>query len=143
MNTPGVKISSYLARLGIGFFVLVILGIIIWPHLWSAKASIPEVPVTHFAAPPSPIATPSISHLMPAVSPVQSTPVPKARPTPCQPCIEAAKEVLARYLAAIRTGAGADNREEQRNVYEAPQVGSNTNHPVYVPGVSGNEQSHF
>ena len=72
----------------------------------------------------------------------QASSTPKAQPTPCQPCIEAAREVLTRYLAAIRTGAGADNREERPNVYEAPQVNANANHPVYVPAVPGNDQLH-
>ena len=112
MSTPGVKISSRLARIGIGFIALVILGIIVWPHLWPAKATIPEVPVTHFLPAPSPIATPSLRKLLPLPA-AQATPTPKAGPTPCQPCIEAANEVLQRYLTAIRTGAGADNREEQ------------------------------
>src|SRR5207245_810068 len=103
MSNPGVKISSRLARIGAGFILLVIVGVIVWPHLWHASASIPEVPVTHFAPPPSPIATPSFTRLMPT-APTQATPAPKAQPTPCQPCIEAAREVLQRYLAAIRTG---------------------------------------
>ena len=141
MNTPGVKISSRLAKLGLGFLALVILGVFIWPHLWPAKASIPEVPVTHFATPPSPIPTPSFKKLLP-MPVAQSTPVPKARPTPCQPCIEAANEVLQRYLKAIRDGAGADNREEKPNVYESPQVYSNTNHPVFVPSVPTLGQPH-
>src|SRR5713101_3639201 len=140
-TTPGVKISSRLAKIGAGFIVLVILGIVVWPHLWTAKASIPEVPVTHFQPAPSPIATPSLRKLLPLPA-AQSSSTPKARPTPCQPCIEAAREVLTRYLAAIRTGAGADNREERPNVYEAPQVNANANHPVYVPAVPGNDQLH-
>ena len=141
MNTPGVKISGRLARIGVGFIVLVILGVIVWPHLWTAKASIPEVPITHFQPAPSPIATPSLRKLLPLPA-AQSSPTPKARPTPCQPCIEAANEVLARYLAAIRTGAGADNREEQRNVYQAPQVVPNSNPPVWVPSPTVNGQLH-
>jgi cell division septation protein DedD len=142
MNTPGLKISSRLARIGLGFLALVIVGVIVWPHLWSAKASIPEVPVTHFAAPPSPIATPSFRKLLPLPI-AQPSASPKAQPTPCQPCIEAANEVLTRYLHAIRTGAGADNREEKPNVYEAPQMVPNAPHPVYVPTVPGNDQPHF
>ncbi len=141
MNTPGVKISGRLARIGVGFIVLVILGVIVWPHLWTAKASIPEVPITHFQPAPSPIATPSFRKLLPLPI-AQSTPTPKAQPTPCQPCIEAANEVMARYLAAIRTGAGADNREERPNVYEAPQVNSNTPPPVWRPVPSATNQLH-
>jgi hypothetical protein len=140
-NTPGVKISSRLAKIGIGFMALVIVGVFLWPHLWTSKAAIPEVPLTHFAAPPSPIPTPSLRKLMP-LSPVQATPAPKAQPTPCQPCIEAANEVLQRYLKAIRDGAGADQREEQHNVFETPQVYPNTNHPVFVPTVPAVEQPH-
>lgn len=134
MNTPGVKISARLAKLAVGFIVLVIAGVFIWPHLWPTKASIPEVPVTHFAQPPSPIATPSLAKLVP-LSPLQATPAPKAQPTPCQPCIEAANEVLTRYLHAIRTGAGTEDREEQRNVFESP-VYSNQNHSFYEPWCS-------
>ena len=142
MNTPGVKISSRLAKIGVGFIALVVVGVFVWPHLWPAKASIPEVPVTHFAPPPHPIAAPSLTKVMPLpVAPVQASPTPQARPTPCQPCIEAANEVLQRYLKAIRDGAGADNRED-RNAYEAPQVYSNTNHPVYVPTTPALGQLH-
>ena len=140
MNTPGVKISSRLAKLAVAFIALVIVGVFVWPHLWNAKASIPEVPVTHFAAPPAPITAPSITHLMPA--PLQATPTPKAQPTPCQPCIEAANEVLQRYLHAIRDGAGADNRED-RNSYEVPQAFPNPNRPMRGPAVPPVEQSHF
>jgi hypothetical protein len=140
MNTPGVKISSRLAQIGIGFMALVIVGVFVWPHLWPAKASIPEVPVTHFASPPSPIPTPSLRKLLP-MPVAQSTPVPKAQPTPCQPCIEAASQVLQRYLHAIHDGAGDDNRED-RNAYEVPQIYPNTNHPVFVPSVPAVEQPH-
>jgi hypothetical protein len=144
MNTPGVKISSRLAKIGVGFIAFVILGVFVWPHLWSSKAAIPEVPPTHFAPPPSRIPTPSLRALMPP--PVaQATPVPKAQPTPCQPCIEAANEVLQRYLHAIRDGAGADNREDRNtygNIYEAPQVYPNTNHPIFVPSLPAVEQPH-
>jgi cell division septation protein DedD len=141
MNTPGVKVSSNLAKVMIGFIVLVIVGVFIWPHLWPAKASVPEIPVTKFAEPPRPIAAP-IPKLIPMVH-AQASPTPQARPTPCQSCIEAANEVLTRYLHAIRTGAGADNREEQRNVYESPQTVPNTNPPVWKPTVPGNEQFHL
>jgi len=140
-TTPGVKISSRLAKLAVGFIALVIVGVLVWPHLWTAKASIPEVPVTHFAPAPSPIPAPSLHAFLPL--PIsQTTPTPKAQPTPCQPCIEAANEVLARYLHAIRTGVGDDNREDQRNVYETPQVVSNPPPPVWRPSVSGNDQFH-
>jgi hypothetical protein len=141
VNTPGTKISPRLAKVGLALVIGVPAAFFILPRLWPAKASIPEVPVTHFAAPPSPIPTPSLTKFMP-VTHAQSTPTPKARPTPCQPCIEAANEVLQRYLTAIRTGAGADNREEKPNVYEAPQIYSNTNHPVFVPSVPVVEQPH-
>jgi hypothetical protein len=141
INTPGVKISSRLAKIACGFIGLVILGVFVWPHLWPAKASIPEVPVTHFAAPPSPIPTPSLKKFIP-LSPAQASPIPKAQPTPCQPCIEAANEVLQRYLHAIRDGAGTDQKEEQRNVFESPQLFPNTNHPVYVPAVPAVVQPH-
>jgi hypothetical protein len=143
MNTPGVKVSSRLAKIGIGFLAVIIIGVFAWPHFWTSKAAIPEIPVTHFAAPPSPIAAPTLPKIMPLVH-TQATPVPQARPTPCQPCIEAANEVLQRYLKAIHDGAGADNREErQRNIYEAPQVDPNTNHPIWQPPVVGYGQSHF
>jgi hypothetical protein len=141
MNTPGVKISPRLAKIGLALVIGVPAGFFILPRLWPAKASIPEVPVTHFAQPPSPIATPTIRKLMPLPA-AQASPTPKAQPTPCQPCIEAANEVLHRYLAAIRTGAGADNREEKPNVYESPQVYSNANHPVFVPSVPALQQPH-
>ena len=142
MNAPGTKISPRLAKVGLALLVGVPAGFFILPRLWPAKASIPEVPVTHFAAPPSPIATPApLTKILP-ITPLQPTPAPKAKPTPCQPCIEAANEVLARYLAAIRTGAGADNREEKPNVYESPQVYSNANHPVFVPSVPALQQPH-
>lgn len=142
-TTPGVKISSGLAKLAAGFSAVVMVGVFVWPHLWSTKASIPEVPVTHFAAPPSPIPSPSIRHLMPMpVAQPAATASPKAQPTPCQPCIEAANEVLTRYLHAIRTGAGADNREEQRNVYESPQVAS-TPAPVWRPAAPADGQFHY
>ena len=140
--TPGIKISSNLAKVMIGFIVVVMVGVFIWPHLWPAKASVPEIPVTKFAQPPRPIAAPSIPKLIPMVH-AQASPTPQARSTPCQPCIEAANEVLTRYLHAIRTGAGGDNREDQRNIYESPQVVPNTNPPVWRPPVSYNEQSHF
>jgi hypothetical protein len=125
-----------------GLIAVVVVGVIIWPHLWPAKASIPEIAPTHFAEPPKPITAPSIAKLMP-LAPVQATPTPKAQPTPCQPCIEAANEILARYLAAIRTGAGPDNREEKPNVYESPQVVPNAPAPVWRPIPSANGQSHF
>ena len=141
MNTPGTKINPRLAKIGLALVVGVPAGFFILPRLWPAKASIPEVPVTHFAAPPSPIPTPSLTKLMP-VTHAQSTPAPKAKPTPCQPCIEAANEVLQRYLHAIRTGAGADNREERPNVYEAPQMVPNAPPPVWRPAPSADGQLH-
>jgi hypothetical protein len=143
-TTPGVKISSGLAKLAAGFIAVVTVGVFIWPHLWPAKASIPEVPVTHFASPPSPIASPSIAKLMPLphLQPSAAT-SPKAQPTPCQLCIEAANEVLTRYLHAIRTGAGADNREQQRNTYESPQVVPNTPAPVWRPAAPADGQFHY
>ncbi len=141
LNTPGVKISPRLAKVGLALAIGVPAGFFILPHLWIAKASIPEVAPAHFAAPPSPIAPPAMRKLLPLPA-AQASSTPKAQPTPCQPCIEAAREVLTRYLAAIRTGAGADNREERPNVYEAPQVNANANHPVYVPAVPGNDQLH-
>jgi hypothetical protein len=141
MNPPGVKINSRLAKVGLALVIGVPAGFFILPRLWPAKASIPEVPVTHFAAPPSPIATPSIRKLMPLPA-AQASSSPKAQPTPCQPCIEAAREVLTRYLAAIRTGAGADNREERPNVYESPQVISNAPHNVWVPNATALQQPH-
>jgi hypothetical protein len=142
MNTPGVKIGSRPIKLFLGLVAVVIVGVIIWPHLWPAKAPIPDIAPTHFAEPPKPITAPSIAKFMP-LAPVQATPTPKAQPTPCQPCIEAANEVLARYLAAIRTGAGPDNREEKPNVYETPQVVPNAPAPVWRPVPSANGQSHF
>jgi hypothetical protein len=141
MNTPGVKISPRLAKIGLALVIGVPAGFFILPRLWPAKASIPEVPVTHFAQPPSPIATPTIRKLMPFPA-AQASPTPKAQPTPCQPCIEAANEVLQRYLAAIRTGAGADNREEKPNVYESPQMVPNPPVSVWRPVVPSNDQLH-
>ena len=143
MNTPGTKISTRLAKVGLALVIGVPAGFFILPHLWPAKASIPEVPVTHFAEPPKPIVAPSLPKLIPQA--MQSTPTasPKAQPTPCQPCIEAANEVLQRYLHAIRTGAGADNREEQRNIYEVPQqMVPNAPHNVWVPNAPALQQPH-
>ena len=142
MNTPGVKISPRLAKVGLALVIGVPAGFFILPRLWPAKASIPEVPVTHFAAPPSPIATPApLAKILP-ITPAQATPVAKPTPTPCQPCIEAAREVLTRYLTAIRTGAGADNREEKPNVYTAPQVVPDPPHNVWIPSLPPNGQFH-
>jgi len=141
VNTPGVKISSRLAKVGLALVIGVPAGFLILPRLWPAKASIPEIPVTHFQAPPSPIATPSLRKLLPLPI-AQPAASPKAKPTPCQPCIEAANEVLQRYLTAIRTGAGADNREEQRNIYDSPQMVPNPPHNVWVPNAPALQQSH-
>jgi hypothetical protein len=143
VNTPGTRISGRLAQLAVAFLIVVGFVALSWPHMWSSKPSIPNIPVTKFSEPqhvvmPQPIAPPSIKALAPMVVP---HPTPQARPTPCQACIAAANEVLMRYLHAIRDGAGADNREE-RNVYEAPKVYPNPAPPVFVPGALSYDESH-
>jgi hypothetical protein len=145
VNTPGTRISGRLAQLAVAFFIVVTAGALMWPRMWTSKPSIPNIPVTKFAEPqhvvmPQPIAPPSIKTLAPMVM-VHPTPTPQARPTPCQPCIEATNEVLMRYLHAIRDGAGTDDREE-RNVYEIPKADPNAPHPIYVPGAAGYGQLH-
>ncbi len=142
MSQPGVKISSRLAQLAVAFIIIVIAGTLLWPRMHMAKPEVPVVPVTQFAPPPKPIAPPAITSPVAKLLPIplQPTPAatPQAKPTPCQPCIEAANEVLARYLHAIRTGAGTDDHED-RNVFEAPKVFSNPSHPVWVPAVPSHD----
>jgi hypothetical protein len=141
--TPGVKLSKRLAMIAASFIAILIAMTFAWPHLHFNTAAVPVVPVTHFAPPPptplpTPIPTPSMTILPHTQAQASSTATPRARATPCQPCTEAANEVLARYLHAIRDGAGDDD-SERRNVYEAPQIFPNQNHPVYVPATPSNE----
>lgn len=138
MNPAGVKISSKLAKGFVGFLVIVAAGVLMWPRLWKSQPATPEIPVTRFADPPRPIQPPQIAKLLPLpIAQAAPSATPKAQPTPCQPCIEAANEVLARYLAAIRTGAGSDDRDEHRSVYEIPQANPSPSHPVFIPAIPG------
>ena len=129
---PGRPINPRLAKLALGVISFIALGIFIWPHLRRAKASIPEVPITHLSIPQAAQAIVKTT-FKPPVEPMAS-PTPKAQPTPCEPCIQAANEVLNRYLHAIRTGAGDDN-PNRRNTIEVPQVYSQQASPVWKPAI--------
>ena len=138
---PGAPIKTRLAIFGVCFIVLMMLIGLFAPRLHVTHASIPTIPATKFSVPQQPIMATVIQKALAVPTPVAS-PEPKAKPTPCQPCQQAAMEVLTRYLAAIRTGAGADDRQEQKNVFEAPRVYS-TPHAVWTPSVLGNNQLRY
>jgi hypothetical protein len=135
---PGAPIKTRLAIFSACFIVLMMLIGLFAPRLHVTRASVPTIAATKFNVPQQPIVTTVLQKTLAAPTPATS-PQPKAQPTPCQQCQQAAMEVLTRYLTAIRTGAGADDREERPNNFEAPSLYP-ANHPVYVPGVLGNDQ---
>jgi len=144
-NIPhtGIPIGRRLLRLGLGLIIVTIIGFWMWPHLWTAKPAVANVEPGKFTTPQQqPMQPPPgvQKFVPPPVLPHIITAPPKAQPTPCQPCIQAANEVLTRYLNAIRHGAGTDDRQDTR-VNEIPSVYPNS-HPVWVPDGMANAQLH-
>jgi hypothetical protein len=118
----GTRISKRLAIAGLGVLGFLTLIAIAGPrlHLFHHDA-LPTVTTTKLTAPQQPIL--EVIH-KPTFQQMLAPPPPVSKPqkTVCQPCIQAAQEVLARYLSALRTGAGTDDQQELSNVFETPRI---------------------
>lgn len=110
-----------------------------WPF---HHVSTPTIATAKFRE-PEPTPTPPL--VVRAAQAIMATPAPtpaaKATARPCLPCQQAAQEVLTRYLERIHTGAGSDEQEDQKNVFEVPSIYP-TPHPVWTPSVLGDNQLH-
>ena len=134
----GVRISKRLLISGAGLAGFILLIMVFAPRFRWNRATIPTIETAKFHQPSLQPALHTVSSPLTKLSPLKEET--KTR-TPCQPCIQAAQEVLARYLAAIRTGAGPDDRQQQTNVLETNRIYS-PNSPMYAGSVLGNDQLH-
>jgi len=138
----GTKISKRLAIAGLGFLGVLVLIAIAGPRIhFFEHDSVPNVTPTKLSAPQEqPVLQPYHKPTL-ALLPAQQASKPNTKPV-CQPCIQAAQEVLMRYLNAIRTGAGADEQQEFSNVLETQQLYP-VSRPLHADGVLGNDQLQY
>jgi len=137
---PGVRISKRLGIASLFFLGLLIMIAVAGPrvHLFQHQ-SVPTVETMKLSAPQEqPVIQPYHAPSFKPVLPINNTRAETKKPT-CQPCIQAAQEVLTRYLSAIRTGAGADETLELPNVLETERVYPTVN-SMYGSSVLGNSQ---
>ena len=137
----GVPISKRLVIAGFFFLGVLVLIAIAGPRIhFFEHDSVANVTPTKLSAPQEqPVLQPYHKPTL-ALLPTQQASKPNTKPV-CQPCIQAAQEVLDRYLAAIRTGAGIDEEQELNNVFEAPRIYP-ANSPMYGGPVFDSNQLH-
>ena len=118
---PGSQISKRLAIFGVGFVGLLLLIAVLGPRIgWHHKSA----PVIETKQLSNPIEQPAVKpqlYQKPTLKTVIATKT-ETKKAVCQPCIQAAQEVLTRYLNAIRTGAGTQEEQEASNVLETDRV---------------------
>src|SRR6185437_3812898 len=130
------RISPRVAKLMVGFIFLTVVGVYALPRLFHKSTALADIPHQHFSVP---LATPTpMAHVVmqKAAQVLHLPPPPEAKKKDkpvCQPCIQAANEVLMRYMKAIRDGAGSDDSlEHYGNLAVSPQVYP-LGHSVYNP----------